>query len=125
LSTKNKGQVFVVGGWLTNNEQLTSNNGLDSYLRRKKAYKHQKSADDYMKDVVSAFPLKLLFGKDMREAGHRLVEVDQAEPDVEIFYRRPLDVKNQDTPEHTEDDMKNIVGRGAACQAFVGRDKKA
>jgi hypothetical protein len=77
-----------------------------------------------MQDVVSAFPFKLFFGKEMRETRHCLIKVDQAEPDVEIFYRRPFDVKNQDTPEHSEYDMENIVGRGAARQAFVGQDEK-
>jgi hypothetical protein len=77
-----------------------------------------------MKNIVGAFPFKLFFGKEMREAGDRLVEVDQSEPDVEVSYRFSLDVKDENAPKQAEYDMENIVGRRAACQAFVGRDKK-
>ena len=77
-----------------------------------------------MQHVVHARPLKILFGKKMGEARQRLIQINQAEADVEKANRVFVFEKKNEQTDCAENNMKNVLSRRAARQCFFRRNYK-
>lgn len=78
-----------------------------------------------MQNVIDSGPSKLFLRRQMRKTGDRLVEVNQAESDIERSDRRCVPAVNNNQATDTEDNVKNIVGGRTAGQTFFFWDDEA
>jgi len=69
--------------------------------------------------------MKILFWRKVKETCEDLVEINQAEAKVENNYQRILLRPNQKQADNAKEDMKYVVGRGAAGQTLFCRDQEA
>jgi hypothetical protein len=86
---------------------------------------NQRHADRDVENVVDTCPFEQSLGKQAEIAGHGLIEVNQAESDVEDLDRRQVIAHNDDRADHTEGYVENVVRGGAAGRTFMRGDNKS
>jgi hypothetical protein len=77
-----------------------------------------------MKEVVRSGPEEIAFRKEMKETGQRLIEIDEAEGEIEGAHRPLAAGKNDTQPDCSEEDMEKVVGDGPAREAQSWRQQK-
>src|SRR5262245_27219912 len=92
---------------------------------REDADQNKDDSDHDMEDVVNPRPFKEALGEDSEIARQRLINVNQAEPDVEGFDRRRVIAHHDDGADHPENNVEDVVGRRAAGRVFAGWDDES
>ena len=87
-------------------------------------YGNQDSPDHDVKQVIRRLPAKVLAREESPTAGNVLVQVDEAETKIERPHRIIATENNDQNAYETENDVKDIVGRGAARQALFLRNEE-
>jgi hypothetical protein len=86
---------------------------------------NQQCSDDKVQNVVRSRPAKIRFGKKMREAGDRLVNIDQTETEIESADVIFVADNEQNQTERAGGDVKIVISLGAARRRIFRRQDKA
>ena len=91
---------------------------------RKYPDQNQRKADHNVQHIVGLFPFELLDRKPVHLTREGLVQVDQPKSNVKGANKIIVLAHHKCYSQQPERDMKNIVRRRSARQAFAFRDQK-
>src|SRR5262245_21791471 len=85
----------------------------------------QRHSDHKVENVVNRRPFKNALEEQSEIARHGLINADEAEADGKGFDRRRVIAHNDDSADHPEDYVEDVVGSGAAGRTFMGGDNES
>ena len=86
---------------------------------------NQQCSDDEVQNVVRSRPAEIRFGKKMRKAGDRLVDVEQTEAEIKSADVVLVADDEQNQTERAGGEVKIVISLGAARRRVFRRQDKA